>query len=107
MVIPVDSDKYNLYYGKSTTVLGTDASAKPSRTMVMYSKAIDNFIVRFDPLWKKAEVKVYDMSGKLISSKQDIITDKDYVLNLGNLNNAYIVTAISEKGEKISSKIIR
>jgi hypothetical protein len=33
--------------------------------MVVYNPAISNYIVRFDPSWKKADIEVYDMSGKL------------------------------------------
>lgn len=105
-VIPVTGDQYSLYYGK-TLVLGTDAATKLSRTMVVYNSGIDKFVVRFDPLWKKSDVNVYDMSGKLIVSQKNVSTDQDFEINLSKMNSAYIVTAVSEKGEKISSKIIR
>ncbi|MBU4537100.1 MAG: T9SS C-terminal target domain-containing protein [Weeksellaceae bacterium] len=106
-IIPVSGDQYSLYYGKSTVVLGTDGAAKPSRTRVFYNKAIHSFAVRFDPQWIKADISVYDMSGKLILSQKDVKADKDFVLDLSKSNTAYVVTAVSEKGEKISSKIIR
>lgn len=105
-VIPVSGDQYNLYYGKSL-VLGTDVTSKPSRTMVVYNGSIDKFVVRFDPLWKKSDIKVYDMSGKLMLSQKEVSTNQDFEINLAKANAAYIVTAVSEKGEKISSKIIR
>ncbi|MBF8458289.1 T9SS type A sorting domain-containing protein [Kaistella sp. G5-32] len=106
-VIPVLGDQYNLYYGKSNIVLGTGGSTKPSRTKVVYNGAINMFVVRFDPQWKKSDINVYDMSGKLIISQKDVLTDKDFEINLSKMNSAYIVTAVSEKGEKVSSKIIR
>ncbi|UFK98540.1 T9SS type A sorting domain-containing protein [Kaistella faecalis] len=106
-VIPVTADKYSLFYGKPSGVLGTDGVAKPSRTMVVYHQLIDNFVVRFDPNWKTADIQVYDMSGKLILAQKKVAADKDYVLDLAKANSAYIVTAVSEKGEKISSKIVR
>ena len=106
-VVPVISDRYSLFYGKPKGILGTDGSAKPSRTKVVYHQLIDNFVVRFDPNWKTADIQVYDMSGKLILAEKKVLADKDYVLNLAKHNNAYIVTAVSEKGEKISSKIVR
>lgn len=106
-VIPVTGDKYSLYYGKSTVVLGTDGTAKPTRTMVVYHQPIDSFVVRLDPDWKSADINVYDMSGKLILSEKKVLAGKDFVLNLSKANTAYIVTAVSEKGEKISSKIVR
>lgn len=106
-VIPVAGDEYNLYYGKSTTVLGTEGTNKPSRTMVVYNNFIDKFVVRFDPSWKNSEINVYDMSGKLIINKKNVSTSQDFEIELSKMNSAYVVTAVSEKGEKISSKIIR
>jgi hypothetical protein len=106
-VIPVMGDEYNLYYGKSNIVLGTGGTVKPSRTKVVYNGAINKFVVRFDPQWKKSDINVYDMTGKLIISQKDVLADKDFEINLSKMNSAYIVTAVSEKGEKISSKIIR
>lgn len=106
-IVPVSGDKYSLFYGNSTAVLDTDVVAKPSRTRVVYNPGADGFIVKFDPNWKKADVQVYDMSGKLIISEKNILTDNDFGLRIGKNNAAYIVTAVSEKGEKISTKIIR
>jgi len=106
-VIPVASDKYSLFYGKPSGVLGTDGGTKPSRTKVVYHQLIDKFVVRFDPNWKTADIQVYDMSGKLILGERKVMADRDFVLDLGKANSAYIVTAVSEKGEKISSKIVR
>lgn len=106
-VIPVAGDQYKLYYGKSTTVLGTGDEVKPSRTMVVYNQPIDSFQIRFDPEWKTADVKVYDLSGKLVLSQNKVSTSQDFKLDLAKINNTYIVTAVSEKGEKFSSKIIR
>lgn len=106
-IIPVNSDQYSLYYGKADLVLGTGDSNKPSRTMVVYNGSIDKFVVRFDPDWKKSDINVYDMSGKLVISQKDVLADKDFEINLAKINSGYIVTAVSEKGEKISTKIIR
>lgn len=106
-VIPVTGDQYNLFYGKSDIILGTDGATKPSRTKVVYNGAIDNFVIRFDPKWKKSNVNVYDMSGKLVVSQKDVVADKDFEIHLAKSNVAYIVTVVSEKGEKVSSKIIR
>ena len=106
-IIPVLGDEYNLYYGKSDIVLGTGGTAKPSRTKVVYNGAIDKFVVRFDSDWKKADIQVYDMSGKLVVSQKNVLATSDFELNLAKANASYIVTAVSESGEKVSSKIIR
>lgn len=106
-IIPVTGDKYSLYYGKTTSSLGTDNVVKPSRTRVVYNPNTDGFFVRFDPQWKRADVQVYDMSGKLILSNKNVETGSDYNLKLSKQNSAYVVTALSETGEKFSTKIIR
>lgn len=106
-VISANSNEYNLYFGKPNTVLGTDGTIKTSRTMVVYNKSIDKFVVRFDPQWKMADIQVYDMSGKLIITQKAVKADQDFEINISKANSAYIVTAASENGETISSKIIR
>ena len=68
---------------------------------------IDSFFLRFDPDWKKADVKVFDMSGKLVLSQDGVAANRDFVLDIPRVSASYIVTAVSDKGEKISAKIIR
>ncbi len=106
-VVPATDESYHLYYGTPETVLSAEDPVKVSRTKVAFNQFEDKFFVRFDPLWKKAEVKVYDMSGKLVLTQKDLNTTNDYTLQLQKTNSAYIVTATSERGEKISAKIIR
>lgn len=108
MSIPVSSDQYSLFYGEPSSTLGTDNAAnKPSRTQIVYNPSIDNYIVRFDSGWKKADIQVYDMSGKLVLAKKSVSTNEDFVLQLPKGNTAYVVTVISEKGVKATAKIIR
>jgi hypothetical protein len=73
----------DLYYGEPAgVVLATNDTKSPSRTLVVYNPAIDNYIVRFDPNWKKADIEVYDMSGKLVISKKAVETSRDFVIEL-------------------------
>ncbi|MEG2078718.1 T9SS type A sorting domain-containing protein, partial [Chryseobacterium sp.] len=68
----------------------------------------NDYIVRFDPNWKKADITVYDMSGKLVLSKKDVKTDKDFVIDLDdNIKNGYIVNILSDNGEKVATKILK
>lgn len=108
-VIPVDGAEYDLYYGLPNSFLGTENSGvKPSRTMVIYNPAITNYIVRFDPNWKKADIEVYDMSGKLVISKKAVNTSTDFVIELNNaIKNSYVVKIVSDKGETVNSKILK
>lgn len=113
-VVPVDGTQYSLYYGAPAKGKGANKEvageevAKPARTMVVFNPSINDYIVRFDPSWKNAEVQVYDMSGKLVISEKDVDAGKDYVIKLSNQQKStYVVTVVSDKGEKVSSKILK
>ncbi|PWN63083.1 T9SS C-terminal target domain-containing protein [Chryseobacterium phosphatilyticum] len=109
-IVPVTHDEYNLYYGEPNngTLAIDKKNAKPSRTAVVYNPAITNYIVRFDPNWKKADIEVYDMSGKLVISKKAIDASRDFVIELdGSVKNSYIVKIVSDKGETVNTKILK
>ncbi|ANF50085.1 hypothetical protein A0O34_05980 [Chryseobacterium glaciei] len=109
--IPVttNASPYDLYYGEpNRDVLATQNPVKSSRTMVVYNPAITNYIVRFDPNWKKADIEVYDMSGKLVISKKAVNTSTDFVIELDNsIKNSYVVKIVSDKGETVNTKILK
>lgn len=109
-VISVTGDEYDLYYGEpSNIVLATTENTQASvRTLVVYNPTIDDYIVRFDPNWKKADIDVYDMSGKLIISKKSVDTSRDFVIELDKkVKNAYVVKVVSDKGEVVNTKILK
>lgn len=111
--IPVSTNAspYDLYYGEpNRDVLATKPTAivNSSRTMVVYNPEITNYIVRFDPNWKKADIEVYDMSGKLVISKKAVNTSTDFVIELDNsIKNSYVVKIVSDKGETVNTKILK
>lgn len=109
--IPVttNASPYDLYYGApNRDVLATQNPVKSSRTMVVYNPEITNYIVRFDPNWKKADIEVYDMSGKLVISKKAVNTSTDFVIELDNsIKNSYVVKIVSDKGETVNTKILK
>ncbi|SMO72544.1 Por secretion system C-terminal sorting domain-containing protein [Chryseobacterium rhizoplanae] len=108
-IIPATTDLLNLYYDTpNTAVLATGNTVAPSKTIVVYNPQITNYIVRFDPAWKKADIEVYDMSGKLVISKKAVNTSTDFVIELdGKVKNAYIVKVVSDKGEVVNTKILK
>ncbi|WP_106918181.1 T9SS type A sorting domain-containing protein [Chryseobacterium aurantiacum] len=108
-VIPVSSKSYNLYYGAPDKgSLATKETGALSRTMVVYNPAISNYIVRFDPDWRKADIEVYDMSGKLIISKKSVDASRDFVIELdGSVKSSYIVKVVSDKGVIVNTKILK
>ncbi|RLJ23093.1 putative secreted protein (Por secretion system target) [Chryseobacterium sp. 7] len=108
--VPVTNMEANLYYGEpSNLTLATDKTTpKTSNTLVVYNSAISNYIVRFDPSWKKADIQVYDMSGKLVISKKAVETTRDFVIELdGSVKNSYVVKIVSDKGETVNTKILK
>ncbi|MDN4013833.1 T9SS type A sorting domain-containing protein [Chryseobacterium gambrini] len=100
--------EYDLYYGEPNVVLATTETKSPSRTVVIYNPAITNYIVRFDPNWKKADIEVYDMSGKLVISKKAVETTRDFVIELDQqIKNSYVVKIVSDKGDIVNTKILK
>ncbi|WP_294244279.1 T9SS type A sorting domain-containing protein [uncultured Chryseobacterium sp.] len=108
-VIPVAGTEYDLYYGEpSNVVLATADTKAPVRTLVVYNPAIDDYIVRFDPNWKKADIEVYDMSGKLVISKKAVETSRDFVIELDKaIKNSYMVKVVSGNGDVVNAKILK
>jgi hypothetical protein len=109
-IVPVTNEEANLYYGEPSNItLGVDKNiANASRTLVVYDPSITNYIVRFDPKWKKADIQVYDMSGKLVISKKAVETSRDFVIELdGSVKNSYVVKIVSDKGETVNTKILK
>ncbi|KMQ71063.1 T9SS type A sorting domain-containing protein [Chryseobacterium koreense] len=99
---------YDVYYGLPSGVLANGQANVPSRTVIAYNPSIENHIVIFDPNWKKADIQVFDMSGKLIISERGISTSGNYTINLmKSLNNVFLVKIISDKGEIVQGKIIK
>lgn len=114
VTVPTEALEANLYYdapvalGNTDGTLATGETTKPtSRTMVVFNPEIDNYIIRFDPDWKKADVKIYDLSGRLIISESNYNTANDYIINLPKSNKVYVVNVISDGGKKVNKKIIR
>lgn len=107
--IPVSSKSYNLYYGAPDRGTLANREAAPlSRTVVVYNPAVSNYIVRFDPDWKKADIEVYDMSGKLIISKKAVDASRDFVIELdGSVKSSYVVKVVSDKGVIVNTKILK
>ncbi|SHM33549.1 T9SS type A sorting domain-containing protein [Chryseobacterium contaminans] len=110
-IIPVSSKSYSLYYGapdKGSLATKEDKPITLSRTMVVYNPAVSNYIVRFDKNWKKADIEVYDMSGKLIISKKAVDASKDFVIELdGSVKSSYVVKVVSDKGVVVNTKILK
>lgn len=110
-VVPVAGTEYSLYYGvpgASAKNVNNEVAVKPSRTMVVYNPDITNYVVQFDPNWKKADIEVYDMSGKQVVAKKGVNTSSDFVIELSHsIKNSYVVKITSDTGETVNTKILK
>lgn len=106
--VPVGGADASLYYGAPTEgTLSTGKVKIPSKTRVVFNPQIDNYLIKFDPVWKKANIVIYDMSGKIVKSYNNVNATSDFIIDLPKGNMMYIVTAVADTGEKMNSKIIR
>lgn len=109
-IVAVNSNEYDLYYGAPQSTLNSEEikGTVPSRTMVVYDPQVNNYVVIFDPNWNKADIQVYDMSGKLIISERNINTNSNFTIKLEkDIRNGYIVDIKSDNGEKVTTKILK
>ena len=106
-VVPVTSADVGLFYGKPLTDVLADNPVinKPSSTAVVLDNSDKTYKILFDKDWVKANVTIYDMSGKLISEGNNVNTENPYIIQLPAKNTVYIITAVSDKGEKFVQKI--
>ncbi|WP_018676426.1 T9SS type A sorting domain-containing protein [Riemerella columbina] len=106
---PVTQQYYNLYYGRpeNSTLKLSDDISKPSDCLLVYDSNISAYRLIFDSKWNEANIKVYDMAGRVIISKSNYKTDSDFIINLPEAQSTYVVTAVSKDGQKFSQKILK
>ena len=109
--ISASDNSFGLFYGKPSGYNDASAGnvAKPSATVVAFDEATKEYKIFFDPAWNTAKVEVYDLSGRLIYSKDKVDTKAgEFTLSLPSGNRAtYVVKAVSETGSVFSQKIIK
>ncbi|MDY3338945.1 T9SS type A sorting domain-containing protein [Riemerella anatipestifer] len=108
IAVPPTETYYNLYYGlPENNTLETVDVARPSDCSVVYDEVVKSYKLIFDSAWVSANIKVFDVSGKLILSENGVSSNQPYKIVLpAGVQSTYVVTAQSEKGEVFSQKII-
>ena len=105
----IGQGNFGLYYGEPQIdgTLAVNENIKSS-TLVAFDKTKSEFYAIFDKNWKRADIEIYDLSGKLISLEKGISTISNYLLKIPrDLKNAYLVVLKSDKGQVYSTKIMR
>lgn len=106
--LPVGEKFFNVYYGQPNIgTLATEEFAKNDQCKVVYDKGLESYRLIFSKNWNKANVQIYDLSGKIVKEAKNVATSSDFIFSIPVLNNVYVVTAVSENGEKFSQKIIK
>lgn len=106
--IPTNGGRFfSLYFGKpvNSTLSVDSVPNKPSSTLLVKDSTDGKYKLFFDKDWKKAEVSVYDASGKLVRTYNEVNTQNSLVVELPSVDGSYVVKATSEKGETYVQKV--
>lgn len=104
---------FKLYYGNPlTSVVEAREIGKPvskvSETVVVLDDVTKDYKIIFDTIWNSASVKVLDINGRVVISKDNVNAKEPFIINLPSNDKAvYVVNATSEKGEQFIQKIIK
>lgn len=97
-------DRYVIYWnGHPDGEMGTGDNLISSKTIVF--KHGDQYKVRFSDTWKKADVTVYDILGRIVYTANSVNTASDHVLGLKQ-SGVYVVKSQNVNGEFELQKII-
>ncbi|MDG4944865.1 T9SS type A sorting domain-containing protein [Weeksellaceae bacterium KMM 9713] len=100
------TDRFRIYWNGTPEVLNVSDVTAVAKTLV-YKNVDDTFKVRFAENWNKADIFVYNVMGQLVHSAKSVDASIDYTLPLKGHTSAYIVKAVSDKGEVATQKIIK
>lgn len=105
-ILPLAGKSIGLSYGApGSGTLAVNDVKRPSETLVVYDKNLTKYVVLFDKAWKSADVMVYDMSGKAILNVKKVSAQNPFMLEIPDVSGGYVVTAVSETGDKYVQKI--
>ncbi|MDR2122115.1 MAG: hypothetical protein LBP34_03225 [Flavobacteriaceae bacterium] len=100
------NDRFEIFWSEST--MGNEEDIQALKGLTTIYKSGNEYKVRFDKSWKKAEVTVFSILGQLISSQKSIDAQQDYLLPVHNSSSLYVVVIVNElTGEKITKKIVK
>lgn len=98
--------RYELYWNEGPSDRGEMGTQDQLAGATIIYKDIDKHFVEFNKNWTNADVKVYDMSGRSISSYLNVDTKNKLALDLP-ARGAYVVKIVSNTGEVYTQKIIK
>lgn len=105
---PVNTSTYGLFYGKNQGALATEDLTKSGNTFVTKQNQGNDFIVIFNKKQSKANVEVYNVSGQLVYTKNNVNTSENLPLSLDkNLKTTYVVKVTYSNGEVVTKKIVK
>ncbi|SFM75509.1 hypothetical protein SAMN05421738_102186 [Algoriella xinjiangensis] len=98
------NNRFEFYWNEKPTTLNTDDLNKSNATYLYTDNA--NKYIRFEKKNTTAKIEVFDVSGRLISRKENVNTTSDYKLELVKSPILYVVVITYKDGKVVSEKTI-
>lgn len=101
------NDRFEIFWKEPGTLGNEDINALSGLTTIY--KTGNEYKVKFDKNWQKAEVNIFNVLGQLISTEKNINTNNDYLLPIYTTSSSlYVIVVINQiTGEKITKKIVK
>ncbi|MGV0979430.1 T9SS type A sorting domain-containing protein [Empedobacter falsenii] len=98
------NERFEFYWNELPTTLGTSDLIRTDATF-LYTNNGSQY-VRFEDKNTTADISIFDLTGRQIFYKTNIMTNTDYKLNLANIPTMYVVKITYKDGKVVTKKTI-
>jgi len=98
------NERFEFYWNELPTTLGTSDLNRTDATF-LYTNNGSQY-VRFEDKNTTADISIFDLTGRQIFYKTNIMTNIDYKLNLTNIPTMYVVKITYKDGKVVTKKTI-
>ncbi|MFV0144945.1 T9SS sorting signal type C domain-containing protein [Empedobacter falsenii] len=98
------NNRFEFYWNELPSKLGTD-DLNEDKVTYLYSNN-GNQYVKFEQTNTTADISIFDLTGRQIFYKTNIVTNTNYKLNLTNIPNVYVVKIVYKDGKTVTKKTI-
>ncbi len=98
------NERFEFYWNELPTTLGTSDLTRTDATF-LYTNNGSQY-VRFEDKNTTADISIFDLTGRQIFYKTNIMTNTDYKLNLANIPTMYVVKITYKDGKVVTKKTI-
>ncbi|WP_291118753.1 T9SS type A sorting domain-containing protein [Empedobacter sp. UBA7248] len=98
------NERFEFYWNELPSKLGTSDLNRTDATF-LYTNNKSQY-VRFEDKNTTADISIFDLTGRQIFYKTNIMTNTDYKLNLANIPTMYVVKITYKDGKVVTKKTI-